>query len=300
MRSFLILIFSILVIDVLSQELLCNVRVNSSQVQTSDRRVFQSMQTSIYEFVNNNRWTNIKIAPEERIECSILINISKKISSDEFEASIHVQSTRPIYGTSYKSTMLNFIDNDFRFKYSEYQSLEFSENSFSSNLTSVLAFYINIILGLDFATFSEDGGNEYFSQAQKIVNNAQNARESGWKAFESDKNRYWLAHDLLYSRYSDFHLSLFKYHRLGLDILAEEPEDARFEITESLEGLKSIARENPSALLLKIFFDAKSDEIIKIYSGSYPNEKARIINILNDIDPSNSSSYQNISKENDK
>ncbi len=280
-----------------AQELICNVRVNSSQVQTSDRRVFQSMQTSIYEFINNKKWTNVNIDSEERIECSILININKKISNDEFEGSIHIQSTRPVYGTSYKSTLFNFIDNDFRFKYLEYQSLEFSETTHISNLTSVLAFYINIILGLDFATFSEQGGNEYFNLAQRIVNNAQNTRESGWKAFESDKNRYWLAHDLLYSRYSDFHLSTYKYHRMGLDILAEEPEDARYEITEALEGLKSIYRENPSAFILKIFFDAKSDEIIKIYSGAYPNEQARIVNILNEIDPSNSSKYQAISQQ---
>ena len=136
------------------QELLCNIRVNASQVQTSDRKVFQTMQTSIYEFINNTKWTDANIDNEERIECSFLINISKKISNDEFEGSIQVQSTRPIFGTSYKSTLFNFMDNNFRFKYLEHQSLEFSENSHMSNLTSVLAFYINIILGLDFSTFS--------------------------------------------------------------------------------------------------------------------------------------------------
>ena len=280
-----------------AQELLCTVRVNSSQVQTSDRKVFQTMQTSIHEFVNNTKWTSANIKNEERIECSILINISKKISNDEFEGSIQIQSTRPIYGTSYKSTLLNFLDNNFRFKYLEYQSLEYSANTHMSNLTSVLAFYVNIILGLDFATFSEEGGNEYFNIAQRIVNNAQNARETGWKAFESDKNRYWLAHDLLDSRYSDFHMCMYRYHRTGLDILAEEPEDARYEITEALESLKSIYRENASAFLLQLFFDAKSDEISKIYSEAYPNEQARIIKTLLEIDPSHSSKYQAITKQ---
>jgi len=280
-----------------AQELLCTVRVNSSQVQTSDRKVFQTMQTSIHEFVNNTKWTSANIKNEERIECSILINISKKISNDEFEGSIQIQSTRPIYGTSYKSTLFNFLDNNFRFKYLEYQSLEYSENTHMSNLTSVLAFYVNIILGLDFATFSEEGGNEYFNIAQRIVNNAQNARETGWKAFESDKNRYWLAHDLLDSRYSDFHMCMYRYHRTGLDILAEEPEDARYEITEALESLKSIYRENASAFLLQLFFDAKSDEISKIYSEAYPNEQARIIKTLLEIDPSHSSKYQAITQQ---
>jgi len=163
-----------------------------------------------------------------------------------------------------------------------------------SNLTSVLAFYVNIILGLDFATFSEDGAYEYFSKAQKIVSNAQNAPEKGWKAFESDKNRYWLVNDLMDQRYADFHMCMYRYHRTGMDKLAEEPDDARFEITEALEGLKSIYRENASAFILKIFFDAKSDEIIKIYSEAFPNEKARIAKTLIEIDPSHSTKYQAI------
>jgi len=298
MRKF---IFSILVcllsFSVSAQELLCNVRVNSSQVQTSDRKVFQTLQTAIYEFINNTKWTSTTIENEERIECTILINISKKISNDEFEGSIQIQSTRPIYGTSYKSPLFNFIDNNFRFKYLEYQSLEFSETTHISNLTSVLAFYINIIIGLDFATFSEEGGNEYFNIAQRIINNAQNARETGWKAFESDKNRYWLAHDLLDQRYEDYHMCMYRYHRMGLDILAEEPEDARYEITEALESLKSIYRENASAFILQLFFDAKSDEITKIYSEAYPNEQARIIKTLVEIDPSHSTNYQAITQQ---
>ncbi len=295
--TYLILISSL---NVNSQEILCNVRVNSSQVQISDRKIFQSMQTAIYEFINNTKWTNANISSEERIECSILINISNKISNDEYEGSMQIQSTRPIYGTSYKSTLFNFMDNNIRFKFLEYQSLEFSETSHLSNLTSIIAFYVNIILGLDFATFSEEGGNEYFNTAQKIVNNAQNARESGWKAFESDKNRYWIAHDLLDNRYNKYHMCLYRYHRIGLDKLAEEPEDARYEITESIESLRSIYRENPSALLLKLFFDAKADEITKIYSESFPNEKARIVKTLTEIDPSNSTKYQTIAQEESK
>lgn len=297
MKNTLIIIFLISNLTGFSQELICNVRINSSQIQTSDRKVFQTMQTAIYEFINNNIWTSTKIDSEERIECTIMINISRKISNDEYEGSIQIQSTRPIYGTSYKSTLFNYLDNNFRFKYLEYQSLEFSNSTHLSNLTSVLAFYINIIIGLDFATFSEEGGSEYFNIAQKIVNNAQNAPEQGWKAFESDKNRYWLANDLLDSRYADFNLVLYRYHRMGLDNLAEEPEDSRYEITEAIESLKRIYRQNSSALLLKIFFDAKTDEIVNIYSEAFPNEKARIIKTLLEIDPSNSTKYQSISQE---
>ena len=295
-KLFLFFVVFALTLKVSAQELLCNVRVNSSQVQTSDRKIFQTMQTEIYEFINNRKWTSTNIQNEERIECTIMINISKKISNDEYEGSIQIQSTRPIYGTSYKSTLFNYLDNNFRFKYLEYQSLEFSETTHMSNLTSVLAFYVNIILGLDFATFSEEGGNEYLNMAQRIVSNAQNAPEPGWKAFESDKNRYWLAQDLMDSRYSEFHMSMYRYHRVGLDKLGEEPEDARYEITEALEGLKSIYRENPSAFILKIFFDAKTDEIVNIYSEAFPNEQARIIKTLVEIDPSHSTKYQAITQ----
>ena len=277
-----------------AQELLCNVRVNSSQVQTSDRKVFQSLQRDIYEFINNKTWTSVNIDNEERIECNIVINISKKVSNDQFEASIQIQSTRPIYGTSYKSTLFNHLDNDFNFRYLEYQSLDFSESTHTSNLTSVLAFYINIILGLDFATFSEDHAYEYFGKAQKIVSNAQNTSERGWKAFENDKNRYWLVNDLMDQRYSDFHTCMYRYHRHGLDKLAEDPEDARFEITEALESLKNIYRQNSSSFILRLFFDAKSDEIVNIYSEAFPNEQARIIQTLVEIDPLHSNDYQSI------
>ncbi len=279
-----------------AQDLLCNVRVNSSQIQTSDRKIFNNMQTSLNEFINNTKWTNTNIQNEERIECTILINIRKKISNDEYEGSINIQSTRPVYGTSYKSTLFNYIDNNFRFRYLEYQSLEFSENTHVSNLTAVLAYYINIILGLDFNTFSESGGIEYFTKAQKIVNNAQNAPETGWKAFESDRNRYWLVHELLDSRYSDYHDCLYRYHRLGMDNLSEEPDDARYEITEALESLRGVFRQNTSSFILKLFFDAKSDEITKIYSEAFPNEQARIIKTLIEIDPANSSKYQSITQ----
>ena len=282
--------------SVFSQEILCNVQVNSSQIQTSDKKIYQTMQTSIYEFLNNTQWTNTVVENEERIECTMLISIQERVSNDEFKATIQIQSTRPIFGTSYKSTMFNYIDKNFRFKYLEYQSLEFSETTHLSSITSVLAFYVNIILGLDYDSFSDQGGMEYFVKAQNIVNNCQNTAESGWRAFESDKNRYWIAHDFLESRYGIIHDVLYRYHRLGLDKLGEEPDDARFEITEALEELRKIYRENPNAFLLKLFFDSKSTEITNIYSEAYPNEQARIIKTLVEIDPSNSSLYQAITE----
>jgi len=300
MRLYFLFLFLISSFQSLSQELICNIMVNSNQVQTSDRQIFNSLQKSLYEFVNNTKWTNTKLENEERIECSIMINISKMISNDVFEGTLQIQSKRPIYGTSYQSTIFNFQDQNFKFNYQEFQPLEFTINTHLSNLTSVIAFYVNIILGLDFSTFSEDGGMEYFGVAQKIVNNAQNTAEKGWRAFESDRNRYWLAYDMADPRYSAYQRCLYAYHRLGLDKLAEEPDDARFEITEALESLREIYRENPSAFLLKLFFDAKSDEIVKIYSEAFPNEQARIVKTLVEIDPTNSSKYQKIINPNER
>ena len=295
-KGILFFLIGLINFSVFSQEILCNVQVNSSQIQTSDKKIYQTMQTSIYEFLNNTQWTNTVVKSEERIECTMLISIQERVSNDEFKATIQIQSTRPIFGTSYKSTMFNYIDKNFRFKYLEYQSLEFSETTHLSSITSVLAFYVNIILGLDYDSFSDQGGMEYFVKAQNIVNNCQNTAESGWRAFESDKNRYWIAHDFLESRYGTIHDVLYRYHRLGLDKLGEEPDDARFEITESLEELRKIYRENPNAFLLKLFFDSKSAEITNIYSEAYPNEQARIIKTLVEIDPSNSSLYQAITE----
>ena len=298
MKNIIFLTFLFCSFNSFSQELICNVMVNSNQVQTSDRQIFTSLQKSLYEFVNNTKWTDTKIENEERIECSIMVNISKMISNDVFEATLQIQSKRPIYGTSYQSTLLNYQDQNFKFNYQEFEPLEFTINTHLSNLTSTIAFYINIILALDFSSFSEDGGMEYIGKAQKIVNNAQNAPEKGWKAFESDRNRYWLAYDLADPRYSAFQGCIYAYHRLGLDKLAEEPDDARFEITEALESLRDIYRENPSSFLLKLFFDAKSDEIVKIYSEAFPNEKSRIAKTLVEIDPTNSSKYQKITESN--
>ena len=297
MKKYIFFLGLFISLHVNAQELFCNIQVNASQIQTSDRKVFQTLQTAIYEFVNNTKWTSASIKNEERIECTFLINIKERVSNDEFKASIQIQSTRPIYGTSYKSTMLNYLDNNFRFRYLEYQSLEFNENTHLSNLTSVLAYYVYIVLGLDFDTFSEYGGAPYFIKAQNIVNNAQNAREIGWKAFESDKNRYWLVHDLLDTRYEEIHNCYYRYHRVGMDILSEKTDDARYEITEALEELRGIYRDNPSAFILKIFFDAKADEITKIYSEAFPNEQARIIKLLTEIDPANSAKYQAITAQ---
>jgi hypothetical protein len=291
------LIFSLFFPAIRAQELKCNVQVVSQKVQGTNKQVFENMQTAIYEFMNTRKWTQHVYQNEERIECNILINIRKRISSEEFDATIQVQSRRPVFGTSYSTTMLNLSDEKFIFTYVEFDPLEFSENTFTSNLTSVLAYYAYIILGFDYDSFSLEGGTPYFQLAEKIVNNAQNAREPGWKSYEGNQdNRYWFIENIMNNKYSPLREFMYNYHRLGLDRMHEEVAKGRATIAESLLLLREVYREKP-ALKMPYFdqvMDAKSGELVKIFSESFPDEKARVVNILNEIDPANSDKYQRI------
>lgn len=277
-----------------SQELNCIIQIQTPGIEGTDRKVYETLQTALYEFMNNRRWTNYTFTQDERIECSILITITEKISTDEFKGTVQVQARRPIYKSSYNSTLLNYIDKDFSFKYVEMQPLDYSESTFTSNLTSVMAFWAYIIIGYDFDSFSEMGGTPFFETAQTVVNNAQNAKEAGWKAFENQKNRYWFVENLLNKTYKPIRESSYKYHRLGFDIMTINVDNARTAISESLELLKKASRERPGSLLLQQFFFVKSDELVNIYSEAPQMDKAKTVNILNEIDPANISKYKKI------
>lgn len=277
-----------------SQELRCNVQVMSQKIQGTNKQVFRTMQTSIYEFVNNRRWSENVFSYDERIECNILINLTQQVSADEFKGSMQVQARRPVFNSSYNTVLLNFKDDDVHFRYVEFQSLEFNENSRSSNLTSLLAFYANIIMGLDYDSFSMEGGSAYFHKAEAIVNKSQNAVEKGWKAYESRKNRYWLVENLLQQAYSPVRECMYRYHRLGLDRMADRLTEGRAEIAESLRLLQKAHRAKPGAFILQLFFDAKADELVNIFKESFNDEKTRVYNLLNEIDPANISKYKKI------
>lgn len=224
----------------------------------------------------------------------MMITVSDRISTDEFKGTINVQLRRPIYKTSYNSVILNYVDKDFQFKYLEGQTLEFNENSYTSNLTSTVAFYIYMFLGLDFDTYSKNGGTPYYQKAQNIVNAAQNSPERGWKAFETLKNRYWLVENLMNSKYSGLREALYRYHRLGLDVMTENMDIGRSAISESIDLLKMVNREQPGLFALQLFLEAKGDEIVNIFSQASPMDKTRVVNTLKEIDPANSQKYQKI------
>ncbi|MGE5382639.1 MAG: DUF4835 family protein [Omnitrophica WOR_2 bacterium] len=289
-----LLLFMLLISTAHSQEFNIVVQVTSPQVEGTEKKIFETLQQELNDFVNNRKWTNYDYKPEERIEGTILITVSERQSSDQFTAKINVALRRPVFNASYNTPLLNYIDKDFDFTYVEFQPLEFNDNVFTSNLTSTIAYYLYVYLGLDGDSFARMGGTPYFAAAQNIVNLAQNAREKGWKAFESQKNRYWLIENLTNPAYSGVREAMYKYHRLGLDVMADDVERGRTAINESLELLRKANRERPGLFLLQLFLEAKRDELINIYSGASPMDKTSAVNILKEIDPANAARYQKI------
>lgn len=294
MKKFVILILSILLIYniVQAQEVRCNISVNSTQLTNVNKEIFYTMQTDLYEFINNKKWTKHTYNQRERIECSFNIQITKMISSDEYDATLTVQSKRPVYNSSYTSTILNIKDEYFRFKYKEFQTIEFQDNDNKDNLTNVLAYYIYVILGFDYDTFSPQGGTEYFEKAREIVTNSQSATGRGWKAFESDYNRYWIVENMLNKSYAPYRQCLYRYHRLGLDAMSESVESGRSEAADALRDLQKVFRSKAKLYITQMFFDAKRSELTNIFSQSYSDEMNRVVNILTEIDPSNADQYQ--------
>lgn len=276
------------------QELNCSVQIISPQLQnTADKKIFETLQQSIFEFMNNRKWTNDVFQQEEKIECSMIITVTEKPSSDEFIASLQVQARRPVYKTSYNSLIVNIVDKSFSFKYVEYQPLEFSESSFMSNLTSVLAFYGNMIIGTDYDSFSMDGGSPYFQKAQTIASNAQSSGFSGWASNE-DRNRYWIVENILNSTFKPLRECMYKYHRTGLDLMAEDVAIGRANVLQALQLLKRVQESKPNSYSLQLFFLAKSDEIVNLFSLAEPAEKTKVFELLNEIDGANSVKYDKI------
>ncbi|MDQ1769436.1 DUF4835 family protein [Labilibaculum sp. A4] len=301
MRKLIVLLFAFIIsIPLFSQELRCNVQIVSQQIQGTNKQVFRTLQTAVYEFMNTTRWTDHVYSYDERIECTILINLTNQISADEFKGSVQVQVSRPIFNSSYNSVLLNFKDDDVQFKYVEYQTLEFNEATTPTSLTALLSYYAYIVLGLDYDTYSMDGGSVYYAKAEAIVNKMQNSNVKGWKAFESRKNRYWLVENILNNAYSPVRECLYRYHRLGLDNMAERLTESRAEIAESLRLLQKAYRTKPGSFILQIFFDAKADELVNIFSESFTDEKKRVFNILSEIDPANISKYNKIIGQKEK
>jgi len=254
----------LIVSSINAQELNCNIQINSDQISGSNKSVFNTLQKSVSEFVNNRRWTEMTYTNIERIECSMNI-IIKKVEQDVFTAEIQVQSRRPVFNTNYNTTLFNFKDNNFTFDYKEFDQLEMNENTITSNLTAVLAYYAYIIIGYDMDSYTRLGGTPYFQAAESIVNAAQAADLVGWKAFESSRNRYALVNNLTDEAFKKYRNYFYEYHRLGLDEMSINMTNARAKIAAGLPVLREANRARPSAVVISSFIDAKSDELINIF-----------------------------------
>ena len=277
-----------------AQELNCQVSLLTPQIQESNKTIFETLQNQIRDFMNNRKWTPDNFENSERIECSMIINVTERVSTEDFKATIQIQSRRPVYKSSYNSPMINHQDNEFNFRYVQDQILDFDENSVNSNLTATLAFYAYIIIGLDYDSYSADGGTPYFLKAQTIVNNAQSVGERGWKAFENQRNRYWLAENLLNVQFRPMRSCFYKYHRLGFDKMSENVAESRKTILESLKPLKTVYNDRPNSFLMQFFFNAKSDELVSLFQQGTPEEKTQVTQLLSQIDPGNISKYNTI------
>ena len=294
MRKIIFTLFAALPLSAFAQELNCSVSVNASQIQTSDAGIFKDLDNSIEQFMNGRKWTNDTYKNHEKIVCNILITITKMPAIGSFSASVQVQSARPVFNSSYTSLLFNFADREWDFEYIESMPLEYNDNTFTSNLTSMLAFYAYLIIGLDYDSFSELGGTPYFQRALSVVNNAQQSNLPGWQAIGSNRNRYWIIENLNNPQMVDLRKAIYNYHRKGLDTFESNPDESRQVILNGLREIKKVRDVNPNAILVVSFFDAKGKELADIFSDGNIQVRRQAYDIITAIDPSNRSNYEKI------
>lgn len=283
--------------NIYAQELNVTANVISPRIQGSDKKVFTTLQQGIVEFMNSTKWTSDKYRPEEKIDCNIQIEITERISVDEFKASIQVTTRRPIYKADYNSPILNVKDNEFNFRYIEFQTMEFNESATNQNLVAVLAYYAYLVLGMDYDSFSPLGGTPYFQKMQTLVANMQNAAEPGWRSFEQNqRNRYWISENLNGPIYRPIRQMFYTYHRKGLDIMHENKDDGLRAIADAIETLRKVHQEKPISPLMQLVFDAKADEVVNMFSGASADIKNQAKETLDEVNPSNSGKYLKITQ----
>ncbi len=299
-KIFFLLVFTAAVSYIQAQEIKATITIVSSRVGNSvNPSVFRTLQTALNNFINNRKWTQDNFQANEKIECHFLLNLEASGDPNTFNADLTIQAARPIYNTSYLSPIVNYRDENVIFKYVEFQQLDFNENRVSgsdavaSNLTAVMAYYVYMILGFDYDSFSLRGGEAYFQKAQNIVNNAPDGRGiSGWKAFDGVRNRYWLVENMLNSRYAVMHDVYYNYYRMGMDKMYEDENQARAEVLNVLNLLNNFYTENPNKMINQFFFQGKSAELIKLFSKAQQQDKIRASELLQKLDVTNANKYK--------
>ena len=296
-KIFSFLLFLALTFTTYAQEINARLNVSAARLQTADPRIFTTLQDELTKFINERKWTDVEFADDEKIECNININITDELSADRYKAQVSIQANRPVFNSDYKTPIINYNDRQFEFQYQEFQALDFNENAYQSELTSFVAYWIYMIIGMDFDTFKLNGGQAYFQKAQNVVNNAQNSSSSqGWQPFGSNgnQNRYWYIENLLNNRYKNLREVNYKYHRLGLDAMYEDEFTGREQVAACVELLERVYRESPTLMALQMFFINKSDEIVQILEKAAATEKTKTVALLSKMDPGNASKYDRI------
>ncbi len=293
-HSVLILLFVSLLSGVQGQELNCDVTINAEQVQTSDRRIFEDMENAFEDFLNDTQWSPDAFEGFERINCNIIITLQNTQTLGNFTGTAQVQTARPVYNSNYESILLNYADRDWQFDYVESQPLNFNDNTYTTNLTSLLAFYAYLILGMDYDSFGKLSGTPYLQNALQVVNNAQTSNRPGWDALGSTRNRYWLIENLTNQQMQSIRDGIYDYHRLALDQFEEDPDQSREVMLGVLEKLQGVKRTYPNSILVITFLDAKTDELIKIFSDGDLNTRRRAFEIMTALDPSKRTQFQKI------
>ena len=293
-KIFGIVFFVISLYSVKAQELNCTVTIGHDRVNTTNTQVFKTLQNALNDFMNGTRWGNQAFNQNEKIECAMFINVTA-LNGNTFTATLQIQSSRPVYGSNYSTPIFNYQDKDFTFSYIEFENLFYNPNSFDSNLTSVLAYYANIILGLDADSFKLNAGTTYFEAAQSIVNIAQSGGYKGWSQQDGgNQNRFFLTQDLLSNTFDSFRKSLYEYHMKGLDLMSEDVKAGKEGVKKAVVTLSEVHKTRPNAFLTRIFFDAKSEELVSIFSGGPQVTIADLVDNLNKISPLNSSKWANM------
>jgi hypothetical protein len=303
MRTNKILLFSFLLLfapTLWAQELQGNITVLANRIpSTVDHRIFQTLQGALNDFINSRKWTNESFQSNEKITCNFLLNLSAAQDNNIYAGSLTVQAARPIFNSSYQSPLVNFMDESVTFRYIQFQSLDFNESMvqgsepFAANLTAVFAYYIYVILGMNFDSYSLRGGDPYYQKAQNIVNNAPEGNNiSGWKPFDNVRDRYWLIENLTNSKYTSIHDAIYTYYRMGFDQMYDKENEARSAILTTLNLLNTLNTENPNTMVLDFFFQGKAPELSKVFKQGNPDEKSRALDLLTKMDISNINRYK--------
>ncbi len=286
-----------------AQEFNCKVDVKHDKIAGVDPIVFTTMQRNITDFMNTHKWTNDDYANNEKIDVNILFNLSSRVSGDNdgYSGTMNITSTRPVYNTSYTSPLINYVDKDVTFSFSQFVPLQFDDNHITgtnplnSNLTAILAYYAYLVLGLDYDSFAPLGGTQYLKKAQNVVNNAPDGSGiTGWKVLDGNKNRYWLIDQMLNTRFEEVRKYWYSFHREGLDNMYNKPEDSRKKVLAGIFKLSTVNRENPNSIYLQFFFNAKSDELIKLISQMPATDRAPILGLLSQMDVANTQKYNSL------